>query len=362
MAVNSAKIRLGAPDLMILDSATSAPTDLGASSGGAVLAYNATYFPVEIDQTIMAAIAYKTKEEITFSVTLVQSQISTLVAAMSLPTTNATTVASGTMGTGPTCTVTPTGGAAGSYSYMVIPFNYNGDKFAPAITSITTGPTTLSAAAYNTIAWTTVPAGATGVKIVRLAGGAATGLLVTIYNVTPSSFPDTGVTATAYTPQNGYASLGTTTFSATTAVDSVATFATGQFVGSYVIAGASISSVVTASSGTTLTFASWTGGTPTSATPFYVSMPAAPATPNMATVSFGGNLAVVTHTFDWAVPKNDGTQNHWLGHLYNCYSGKAVSIDYMRTKQTDLSKLELEALANTALPVGFQAGYLTEMY
>ena len=141
MAVNSAKIRLGAPDLMILDSATSAPTDLGASSGGAVLAYNATYFPVEIDQTIMAAIAYKTKEEITFSVTLVQSQISTLVAAMSLPTTNATTVASGTMGTGPTCTVTPTGGAAGSYSYMVIPFNYNGDKFAPAITSITTGPT-----------------------------------------------------------------------------------------------------------------------------------------------------------------------------------------------------------------------------
>src|ERR1035437_9171557 len=109
MAVNYTKIRLGAPDSMILDAALSSFIDLGASSGGAQLAYNATYFPIEIDQTILPATAYKTKEEIMFSVALVQSQASTLLAAMSLGTDLLTTTAAGTMGTSPTPSVVVNG-------------------------------------------------------------------------------------------------------------------------------------------------------------------------------------------------------------------------------------------------------------
>lgn len=294
MAVNAAKIRVGAPDLMMLDATTASPVDIGASTGGAVLQYNATYFPVEIDQTILAATAYKTKEEILFSVTLVQQQASTLVAAMSLQSSVKTTTASGTMAAmTPAPTVTNNGTPASTtYVYDVVPFNYNGDGVPVDSASFTTGPATLTSVNSLTITWTEVPPGATGVKIVRKTGGASQGLIATLFSfAVPGSFIDTGLVATAY-----------------------------------------------------------------------VAATAQPATPNIDMVTFGGDLSVPTHTFDWAVPKNDGTQNHWLGHLYKCYSGKAISIDWMKTKQADLTKFELSCLADTTRAVGAQAGYVAELY
>ncbi len=294
MAVNRSKIRLGAPDLMMLDAGAASPVDLGASSGGATLAYNATYFPVEIDQTILAAVAYKTKEDILFSVTLVQSQATILAASMSVQTSNLSTVASGTMGIGgaPTLATFGTAGST-SYSYAAVPFNYNGDSQGAAAVTIATGPATLSSTNGINVNYPAAPAGAVGWKIVRTAGGNAQGVIAVIYSTAAGTFSDTGITPIT-TP--------------------------------YTLPATSV------------------------------------ATPNQDTLTFGGDLSVPLHTFDYAVPKNDGTVNHWWGHLNSCFSSKAVQIDYKRDKQTDLAKCELQALANTSLPVGQQAGWLREMY
>ena len=360
MTVNLTKIRVGAPDLMLLDAMTTTPVDLGASTGGATLTYNPTYYAPDIDQSTLPVYVARTKEEISFKANVPQVSALLLVAAWSLPTSNKVTTASGTMSTAATCTVTPTGGSATAYDYIVVPFNYNGDHFPAAIGSTAAGVATLSATAYNTIAWATIPAGATGVKIIRLVGGSSQGLVATLqsYNV-PGSWVDTGTAATTYTPAGGYASQGSTTFTAATAVDSTATFSVGQWASAVVIAGASIGTTTGATNGTTLGGITWTGGTPSSATPFYV-CPASVATPNTDTVSFGGSVYVPGHTLDWAVPKNDNTQNHWLGHLYNVYSSKSIALDYSKTKETGLNTLELTALASLTQTAGSQAGYVTE--
>jgi hypothetical protein len=296
MTVNLTKIRVGAPDLMIIDAAGSTPVDLGASTGGATLSYAPTYFAPDIDQSTLPVYVARTKEEISFKANIPQVSALLLVTAFSLPGTNKVTTAAGTLGTSPTATlVVNAGGASGAYSYQVVPYTNAGDGVPATATSTAVGPTVLSAVNSITISWASVPAGANGVKIVRTAaqGAQGTGLLAVIPGTQlPGSWTDTGAIApTAYTP-----------------------------------------------SGT------------------------APATPNQDTVSFGGSVYVPGHTIDWAVPKNDNTTNHWLGHLYNVYSGKSIALDYSKTKETALTTLELIALANLAQPQGQQAGYLIEQY
>jgi hypothetical protein len=295
MTVNLTKIRVGAPDLMILDASTTY-VDLGASTGGATLTYNPTYFEPDIDQSNLPVYVARTKEEISFKANIPQVSALLLVASFSLPTTNKVTTAAGTLGTSPTATlVVNAGGASGAYGYEVIPYTNAGDGVPASPTTTAVGPTVLSSVNSITVSWASVPAGSNGVKIVRTAaqGAQGTGLLVVIPGTQlPGSWTDTGAIApTAYTP----------------------------------------------------------AGT-------------APATPNQDTVSFGGSVYVPGHTLDWAVPKNDNTSNHWLGHLYNVYSSKSIALDYAKAKETSLTTLELKALANLNQPQGQQAGYLVEQY
>jgi hypothetical protein len=65
------------------------------------------------------------------------------------------------------------------------------------------------------------------------------------------------------------ASLGSTTYTATTATDPLAAWATNQFAGDTVTAGAS-SGVVASNTATVLTVASWSSGTPSSGTAFTI--------------------------------------------------------------------------------------------
>lgn len=92
MALNAAKIRLGAPSSIVF-TVGGTPIDLGATQGGCELTYNPTNFNVEIDQATPAVAAFKTKEELTFTCALTQYQVNLINAAFSYATTNVTTVA-----------------------------------------------------------------------------------------------------------------------------------------------------------------------------------------------------------------------------------------------------------------------------
>jgi hypothetical protein len=71
-------------------------------------------------------------------------------------------------------TVTPTGGAAGSQSYVVVANLGTVKTAASAAGSTGSGPTTLDATHFNTLVWAAV-AGATSYDVYRTAGGAAQG-------------------------------------------------------------------------------------------------------------------------------------------------------------------------------------------
>jgi hypothetical protein len=120
MPVQSSKIRLGAPTSMWVDWNLSSQVELGASTGGAQLAYNATYLPIEIDQTIVPVSAFKTKEEAVFSVSLLQRSATNTLLAFSLATDLLTTTAASTMTavTGVTAVPQGTPGTT-SYSYLL---------------------------------------------------------------------------------------------------------------------------------------------------------------------------------------------------------------------------------------------------
>lgn len=79
--------------------------------------------------------------------------------------------------TGPTVTVTPTGGSATTYKYTVAGVYGNG--YAPGTGSTTAGVATLTAAAFNTLTWLGIP-GVTAYKVWRTTGGSTQGLIATI--------------------------------------------------------------------------------------------------------------------------------------------------------------------------------------
>src|ERR1700730_608846 len=151
MAVNALKIRLGACDQMTLFG----NIDLGASVGGVELNYSPTVFQVEVDQITMPFAAFKTKEEVTFDVALVQIQMNLVAIAFgyaSPTTTGITTTAAGTISTAGAPVVTPVGGAAVTYTYQWVAFTSAGDGIPSANGTTAAGPTTLSPTTYNSIA------------------------------------------------------------------------------------------------------------------------------------------------------------------------------------------------------------------
>jgi len=292
MTVNALKIRLGAPDYMVLYQGTATQIDLGASIGGALLTYTPTDFAIEIDQALSAVASYRTKEEVTFGVALAQTSANLLMAAFNYAPTSIVTVAAGTLVAPPAPTVT-TAGTAGvaSVTYELVAYNYNGDSVPGPTAIIATANATQSASNYNIINTNgAAVAGAIGYRVIRTVGGATQGLIGTI-PANQTTFNDTGIVATTY-----------------------------------------------------------------------VAAVAAPVSPSQDTATFGGTVTLLNGTFDWTVPKNDGTNNHWIGHLHKVYSGKAIAIDYKRDKNTELSKVELIALADMTQPVGQQLGWLREQY
>jgi hypothetical protein len=291
MSVLTQKIRLGAPTSMYLDWNTSTPVELGASTGGAQLAYTATYLSVDIDQTIVPVTAYKTKEETIFSVSLVQESAQNLLIAFGLATDLLTTTVAGAVTTPTAPTVTVVGTAATtSYSYEIVAITPNGDSMPSTAGTTSTGNATLSATNYNALAWTPNAGAYLGQRVLRTVGGTSQGAIATV-GPTASSFNDTGLVATSYT-----------------------------------------------------------------------AAVANPTNSNQDKMVFGGRLSVPFHSFDWLVPKNDGTGNFWVGHLTKCFSCKAVTIDYKRDKVSEVSKVELMALGDMTQPPGYAIGYLAELY
>jgi hypothetical protein len=202
VALQYNRIRLGAPDYMVLDANTATPIDLGASTGGATLAYTASYLPIEIDQTILPMNAYKTKEDVLFSVSLVQETASLVAAAMSLGTDLITTTAAGPMTT-PATPVITTGGTPGvaTWGYQVIAVGPNGDSIPSIAGTVTTGNAALTTTNFNVITWTANAGAFLGYKVYRSASGgtpASTGLIATL-GPGVLTFNDTGIVATAYT-------------------------------------------------------------------------------------------------------------------------------------------------------------------
>lgn len=85
-------------------------------------------------------------------------------------------------------------------------------------------------------------------------------------------------------------------------------------------------------------------------------------TPNTDTLYFGGQVSMQSGTFDFTVPKNDGTTNTLQGHFNNCVSWKPIKLNYNREKNTEISKVELLALADLTQSQGSQAGWLRDSY
>jgi hypothetical protein len=104
----------------------------------------------------------------------------------------------GTLAAAPTCSLVITGGAAGSYSYQVIPYNDNGDDIPPTATSSAVGPTTLDGTHFIDVNWTAVPF-VTGYRVRRVTGGPSQGLIATVLAGT-LTFRDNSIAAQAYTP------------------------------------------------------------------------------------------------------------------------------------------------------------------
>lgn len=94
----------------------------------------------------------------------------------------------------------------------------------------------------------------------------------------------------------------------------------------------------------------------------YTAVIAAPTYPNSDQAFFGGTVFVPTGSFDFAIPKNDGTKNHLRGHLAKVFSSKATKLDGKRDKQSEMSKLSLTCLADLTQAVGQQGGYLVEEF
>jgi hypothetical protein len=96
-------------------------------------------------------------------------------------------------------TVTPTGGAAGSYSYKIVGVAADGTQTAASSAGSTSaGPTTLDASHYNTETWTD-PLNAVTILIYRTAGGVTQGLIGSVA-AGVQTFRDDGKVGDATTP------------------------------------------------------------------------------------------------------------------------------------------------------------------
>jgi hypothetical protein len=93
---------------------------------------------------------------------------------------------------GPTVTVTPTGGSATSYTYAVVARMGPTLKSAAASGSTAAGAATLTSSAYNTVTWTAVT-GATSYDVYRTVGGTNQGKIATA--TTALSVTDNGISA-----------------------------------------------------------------------------------------------------------------------------------------------------------------------
>lgn len=100
----------------------------------------------------------------------------------------------------PTVTNQGTAGTT-SYTYELVAVNANGDTLPGTVRTTTTGNATLNGTNYNQLTWA-APAGATSVKIIRTASAgtpSSTGIIGTVA-ASVTTFNDTGLAASAYTP------------------------------------------------------------------------------------------------------------------------------------------------------------------
>lgn len=97
-------------------------------------------------------------------------------------------------------TVTPTGGAAGAYSYKLVATDSAGAQTAASSAGSTAvGPTTLDATHYNTVTWTDPVSTPGSILIYRTSGGATQGLIGTVA-AGVQSFRDDGKVGDATSP------------------------------------------------------------------------------------------------------------------------------------------------------------------
>lgn len=198
-AAGAKKIRVGAPSRMVLFAGTANQEDLGASFGGATLVYNPTNFLVEADQSPLPLAAYKVKEEVMFSVSVLQSQADLVLAAWGYAPSTMVTTAGGTFAAmaAPTVVFTGTAGTTPT-AYEIVPYGPAGDSLPSTLTTVATGPITLGSTNFFTVSWV-ADLRASGYKVIRTLGGAAQGLIADV-PAGCTSIIDTGLAATAYTP------------------------------------------------------------------------------------------------------------------------------------------------------------------
>lgn len=100
----------------------------------------------------------------------------------------------------PVASVTPTNGGSTTYDYTVVA-NVGGAQIPSNSASTSTGASTLSATAYNTISWNALQGAEPGVAVTysvyRTTGGSTQGLIAS--GLTGTSFVDTGATAASAT-------------------------------------------------------------------------------------------------------------------------------------------------------------------
>jgi hypothetical protein len=104
----------------------------------------------------------------------------------------------GSLANAPVCTLVITGGAAGSFSYQIVPFNDQGDDAPPTATSTAVGPTTLDGTHFIDVNWTGI-ANADGYKVRRVTGGPSQGLIATLGS-SATTFRDNGAAASVFSP------------------------------------------------------------------------------------------------------------------------------------------------------------------
>jgi hypothetical protein len=197
------KYRLGAPAQIWLNYNLKNQYDVGTSMGGVVFSYKPTYFDAIADQAIAAVQRWRTEEHADVVLSLPEVCVTNMLIAMGYTAGSDTATASGTQAVGGTITLTVNGtpGTTG-YSYQIAAINSNGDGIPPTAVAATTGAATLTSVNSITINLPTAPAGATGFRIIRSASAgtpASTGLIGTVAD-NATSFTDTGIVATAYTP------------------------------------------------------------------------------------------------------------------------------------------------------------------